>query len=98
MDVPISAMILSLIGAIALGKIVVSVLAFVAETFFFSGESVSRRPLLNKRQALAHRENYPPSSRHLVPSKTDGQLSPAAHLELENRLRNNSLEPGSMSA
>jgi hypothetical protein len=41
MDVPISAMILSLIGAIALGKLVVSVLAFVAETFFFSGESVS---------------------------------------------------------
>ena len=47
MDVPISAMILSLIGAIALGKIVVSVLAFVAETFFFSGESVSQRSLLN---------------------------------------------------
>jgi hypothetical protein len=40
MDVPISAVILSLIGAIALGKLVVSILVFLAETFLFTGESV----------------------------------------------------------
>lgn len=48
MDVPISAVILSLIGAIALGKLVVSILVFLAETFLFTGESV--RPV----QPCAH--------------------------------------------
>ncbi|KAH8081421.1 putative 3-ketoacyl-CoA reductase [Filobasidium floriforme] len=40
MDVPVSAVILSLIGAIALGKLVVSILVFLAETFLFTGESL----------------------------------------------------------
>jgi hypothetical protein len=41
MDVPVSAMILAAIGTIALGRFVVSILAFIAETFFFRGISVS---------------------------------------------------------
>jgi hypothetical protein len=49
MDVPISAVILSLIGAIALGRVVVSMLVFLAETFLFTGESV--RIARNKLQA-----------------------------------------------
>lgn len=44
MDVPASAVILSLIGAVALGRVVVSILVFLAETFLFRGESV--RPSL----------------------------------------------------
>jgi hypothetical protein len=56
MDIPVSALILAAIGSLYLTKVVFSWITFLAETFMFSGMSVSAIGLLETVNSLAERD------------------------------------------